>query len=281
MKRFNFIIVSCLPCSALILHNFSILYFLQTKKGAFGGYLKQMFWLYILHVLWTSHTHIKPEICLQNAVPSRRSRMLLNIRSECLYSTFQSHVNDKTGFWSSTSVPFLISLSSCNLSTVGCWDCKSISGFSRQLNVILERGVTPTLSYLPAFKSWKEMPTNLGSFMQPSPLIYSSLNHIFEHKKKKKLARVEKQRTEKQWCQCCSERFQSQDITCGLKGKIQRKTTFTSIILNTWTFLLTCGATVIQLYTHENTTSTQHKSKTYEITRLAQHKCPHQPLVWG
>lgn len=145
-----------------------------------------MFWLYILHVLWTSHTHIKPEICLQNAVPSRRSRMLLNIRSECLYSTFQSHVNDKTGFWSSTSVPFLISLSSCNLSTVGCWDCKSISGFSRQLNVILERGVTPTLSYLPAFKSWKEMPTNLGSFMQPSPLIYSSLNHIFEHKKKKK-----------------------------------------------------------------------------------------------
>lgn len=217
MKRFNFIIVSCLPCSALILHNFSILYFLQTKKGAFGGYLKQMFWLYILHVLWTSHTHIKPEICLQNAVPSRRSRMLLNIRSECLYSTFQSHVNDKTGFWSSTSVPFLISLSSCNLSTVGCWDCKSISGFSRQLNVILERGVTPTLSYLPAFKSWKEMPTNLGSFMQPSPLIYSSLNHIFEHKKKKKLARVEKQRTEKQWCQRCSERFQSQDITCGLK----------------------------------------------------------------
>lgn len=159
--------------------------FSPNKKGAFGGYLKQMFWLYILHVLWTSHTHIKPEICLQNVVPSRRSRMLLNIRSECLYSTFQSHVNDKTGFWSSTSVPFLISLSSCNLSTVGCWDCKSISGFSRQLNVILERGVTPTLSYLPAFKSWKEMPTNLGSFMQPSPLIYSSLNHIFEHKKKK------------------------------------------------------------------------------------------------
>lgn len=158
--------------------------FSPNKKGAFGGYLKRMFWLYILHVLWTSHTHIKPEICLRNAVPSRSRRMLLNIRSERLYSTFQSHVNDKTGFWSSTSVPFLISLSSCNLSTVGCWDCKSISGFSRQLNVILERGVTPTLSYLPAFKSWKEMPTNLGSFMQSSPLICSNLNHIFEHKKK-------------------------------------------------------------------------------------------------
>lgn len=91
--------------------------------------------------------------------------MLLNIRK-----------NDKTGFYSSTSVPFLISLSLYNLSTVGCWERKSISGFSRQC---LESWVTPTLSNLLSFKSSKEMPTNLRSFMQASPLISSSPSHIF------------------------------------------------------------------------------------------------------
>lgn len=76
--------------------------------------------------MYSEHnTHTKPEIY----VPSERRWMLLNIRNECFYCRLLSKVNDKTGFCSSTYVLLLITLSLCNLSTVGCWECKSISHF--------------------------------------------------------------------------------------------------------------------------------------------------------